>query len=294
MKNTQGILLLALIMACFSPKVQGLPTSIDGNLSDWGVTPTSDWIPSSPTADYHVGLGNEYAAEGYGESYDLKALYFDNDSTKFYFAIVSAYPIMAGTYPFDAADRGGDLSLDLNGDMVLPTLGDGVVERGIVSGLDHAVRITSVRTDSGYNWWQGEVVRAAWASKGPADVEDNENAWENTVYYEDQGSPWLVFANAISLGTAELSIQNNGGLWTVEGAIDRALLPVRHSGDTIGLHTTIWCGNDSINLIATINDIVVPPPPVPPDTVVPVPGALVLAGLGVGLVGWARTRRRVA
>ena len=101
-----------------------------------------------------------------------------------------------------------------------------------------------------------------------------------------QGSPWLAFAGN---DVGEATVAYNGGV--LEVAIDRSLFPSIGTGDVIGVHMTIWCGNDSINLKATVNDTVVPPGP--PEVVVPVPGALILAGLGTGLVGCLRRRRKV-
>lgn len=82
--------------------------TIDGNLGDWGVTPFTDWAPDSDTTDWiEQNNYNLPPSHGFLESWDIEAMYFDNDADYLYFAIVTSKDQSSGM---------GDLAIDLNGD----------------------------------------------------------------------------------------------------------------------------------------------------------------------------------
>jgi hypothetical protein len=236
--------------------------TIDGNLNDWGVTLFTHWAPGG-TADYTQTAGvNYYNAESYEEYYDFKAMYFDDDAKNFYFAVVGTYPV---------SNQMGDLGLDLNNNWTIS-------EHGIVTGLEYGIRI-------GTNP-QGQVVLNP--------------VWSNTIHYRWtdgwQGSPYqIVDSTGTVVGSATVAAKYHPELtlspWVLEVAVSRSLFPDGggDSNDVIGIHQTLFCGNDSINLLGTIDsDPFNPPPPTP---TVPVPAALLLAGLGAGIIGGLRRRK---
>jgi len=200
--------------------------TIDADLSDWGVTPFSDWAPDG-TADYeeHDNV-NCYSVAGYSEYYDFEALYFDDDSQNFYFAVVGSHPLVGN----------GDLAIDLNGDFL-------VSAHGVVTGLDYAIQTGS----------------------GTGNVLANPT-WHNTTYHQWpdgwQGSPYTSSGGTI-LGSATFAIQYypamESGTYILEAAVPRGLLGGGIPGDPVGIHISNWCGNDSINLKADI-DHVIPAP----------------------------------
>ena len=212
------VLLLVQVLVCWAGY------TIDADLSDWGVTPFTDWIPAG-NADYEqTDNVNRYGASGYSEPYDWEALYFDDDGLNFYFAGVSSYRV--------GHHSSSDLGIDLNGDATIST-------HGIVSGLEYAIQM-----DDNF----GEI-----------SVNPN---WSNTTYHEWagegwQGSPRNATGGTV-LGSATVVIKQypsmEYGTYIFEAAVPRRLFNVQQApGQPVSAHMATWCGNDSINLTGDIN-----------------------------------------
>ncbi len=236
---------------------------IDGDLSDWGVTPFGSWTPAG-TADFtETDNVNLYNAMYYEEFFDTEAMYFDNDATNLYVAIVSSYPLSQST-------GAGDLGIDIDGDMTIS-------EHGVVGDLEYAIRIGSPGT-------VGEVILNP--------------TWNSTVAHEWpdgwQGSPYTNknYATGVGVGTATVAVQYYPGLedgtYIGELSVPMSLFSGLEVNDVVGLHWTMFCGNDSINLFGDV-DPYQEQPQEPP--VVPVPATLVLTCLGTALVGGLRRRK---
>jgi hypothetical protein len=228
---------------------------IDGSLSDWGVTPFSDWSPGQPSADFTATDNvNLYQAYSYSEGYDFEAMYFDDSAESFFFAVVTSHAL-------GALSASGDLGLDLNGDMTIS-------EHGIVTGLEYAMHVG--------NGTLGEVVYdPTWER---TQLQDWPDGW--------QGSPYKASGGTV-VGSAAVAIAYYPGMefgtYILEAAVPRNLFPDGggNIGDLVGSHLTIWCGNDSINLVGDIDT----------NTEVPVPGASLLSCCGVGLIALLRRYR---
>ncbi len=122
---------LVLVLMCFL----GLNTVFayvpDGDLSDWGVTPFTDWVPDSATADYVVENNtNRPPSDGFNEIWDIEAMYFDDDADYLNFAIVSS-----NSYEHNWA--GEDLGITFKGDTYNPEFGADVANVATGGAVKH-------------------------------------------------------------------------------------------------------------------------------------------------------------
>jgi len=109
MKKTLIAVILAVLFLGLN-SISSYAYVIDGDLSDWGVTPFTDWVPDCHRVDYVVEDDfNRPGSDPFWEGYDLEAMYFNDDADYYYFAIVSSN---AYTNNWASEDMGIDLDLD--------------------------------------------------------------------------------------------------------------------------------------------------------------------------------------
>ena len=232
---------------------------IDANLADWGVQQTgaaTDWNPNAQTKAWIVedqtGGLNTKLTPGYGgQAYDVEALYIDYDAQYLYLAMITGHdpltPDGGGSYgPGDfAIDFGRNGSYEFG----IETLGGDKVQGGVY-----------VVTQWGAGLWGA-------ANEGPTAILSGDLLGLADVVYSTTG-----FTN-MGMYTADKH-------FVYETRIPTALFGAYWGADTFGVHWTMNCANDSLQLNA-----------LRPETV-PEPGTLAL--LPLGLLGISWLRRRVA
>lgn len=274
MKKQKKVVIFILAL-CFS--VMGLSAktalasvyTIDGNLSDWGVTPFVNWVPTSLTAAFTVENNtvrpySDPYNPAYHELYDLEAMYFDDgiDAVTqrhyLYFAVVSSSPYYNGW-------ASEDLGIDLNG--------DGIYE--------YAAEVAPSKNgmNSGQRVW-------------------SEPQW-NQLYRTHPGLPakWFPYSvvSGIELGIYELYNAAAGNLETdaiyypqtyiLEGRIDLALFGGLECNACVELYLPrVTCLKDWITVRGYISANC------PTHTVIPEPGTMMLLGGGL-LAGLGYLRR---
>ena len=248
---------------------------IDGDLSDWGVTPFTDWAPDSSTADWNEedDISHPYPewprTSGFWESRDLEALYFDNDQDYVYWAMVSSCPFSGSGSP-----RPEDLAIDADG--------DGFYE----FGLD--VALLDARTDNGAPIQKGVYDMTSWYSSSGIDymIKNGTQIGTYDIFNRFLGEiePWD--------GTGpEPHDVNSGFGWTpdtyvLEGRIDRMLFGGLDAGDTLALSFAKYeCITDYIRLNGTIDD------GGNGDGVIPEPSSMILLGAGLLGAGFIRKKK---
>lgn len=209
---------LSLVCLLLASSISAHAYTLDGNLSDWGVTPMSDLIPDGATIDY-VALDNRspHGSVSGGEAYDIEAMYFDDDADYIYFALVSSY--------HQAHAYAGDLGLSLDG-----AAGSeyGVRIRGL--GTSGSVQQREVREDPNWHHTRGM------------------ETWMYPFSGSRAGSAQLFYRD---LGRLEGGFTRT---YVLEARIDKSLFDaLLNQGSYLDLHYALLCGNDYLNLRGDID-----------------------------------------
>jgi hypothetical protein len=193
---------------------------------------SNSWAPVTSTADYFIddNWNQHLGRPAYGgEQFDIEAMYFDDDATNAYIAVVGSFPVPDGVLFLNEQVVAGDLALDLGG---------GTHDLGVdIDGGTGEVADTEER-----DWFQpnGGVV----AERGPTN-----------------------FTGGVSLGNATVDCYDYGlveggfSTYVFEVTINKSLLGDPIAGDVLGLACTMGCRNDYVGLDGTFDaETVVPEP----------------------------------
>lgn len=193
---------------------------VDGNLSDWGVTPglygASTWTPGAgiqyTVEDQSPSTPGGYLNPGYGgQGFDAEAMYATYDNNNLYFAIVTGKS--PGT---DLGYRPGDIAFDFGN--------DGSYEYGIETTGANQGNLYSVNS-----WGTG-----LWGTGDPTEMTGNPLLL---------GSGSLVY-NMLTVGGNPLYL---GDHYVIEGYIPLSLFGSNWSRG-FKMSWTETCGNDVISM----------------------------------------------
>jgi hypothetical protein len=253
--------------------------TIDGQLSDWGVNP-STWKPASGiqvTIDDQTGSGNYHLGPGWGgQAYDAEALYAQKKGSTLFIALVTGHNPRTLDEPGRNSYGAGDFAIDFGGD-------GSSFELGI--NIRHA---TSVSASGVYGFEsfgvEGGVYNNPTWAYGLWDSAGNyTNPGSGAAYTPDRKHPThltdgtligMVSALSYSLTPVTGYGSNQSDRhYVYELSVDLGLL--RAAGwngvEAFDIHWTQNCANDSISV-----DL--------PGGSVPEPGTLALIALGaIGL-----------
>lgn len=292
--KTTAFAVLVLLMS-----VQAEATTILGDY--FGITLSQNgsgdfnnsWVSSKVNADKNIqdwdsttGAPNPSPGGTNGEAFDVEAMYFDNDATYAYIAIVTSIPNTgyAGSLfgwnsnHFDASD----IAIDLNpGDPAFN------YQYGIeTTGLDFdgagplvAGSAGSVRKNATWTYDDGS---AGYPNGYPT------QSFAQTPNMHNDGTLQGA-ATTFSYYNAGLALENGWTTWVVEALISLAYFENPANGTSLILRFSPDCNNDLLFLNADI-DI----PSGPETRLVPEPSSLLLLGLGISIsliLGYYRKRK---
>ena len=257
---------------------------VDGDLSDWGITPFTHWAPTLTGTSYALeDNSNRIWSDKFYEDYDIEAMYINDCKKYINFAVVSSFSYTGGGYNEslfrDFSGRTMDQIL-VKGDykyaLDLAGLPLGLSTKGV-----YEVNQDWVYTEKNHNGSPLILpvsVKMAFNPNGPNGYKFRDDG----LQYHDLLGTYQVYNNF--LGTIELGV-TTGATYVLEGRIDKSLFAENlDCGAAVETYfSNVGCIKDWITVRDTLDG---------PCAIVPEPATVILFGFGGLAMAFLRRKNK--